>query len=215
MQRASGGRDPGRFSIFANFQFRPTCLWRAKGHLEQHARSASHRAACKAYYHRKPAAPDAKASDLSPGATGAGPLHQPLVVMPRTAPVDSDTELLKGNVPSISEWFEGWCALSEPTVSIAGIARSEQKRSNGDKNLGRLRARVRKQALAMAEVCRQENRENLRRATQITVAMDESKYRKDHTFPLRSAEQPHRREPLAPPHRMLWWPRPGGDNRRV
>ena len=51
------------------------------------------------------------------------------------------------------------------------------KRSNGNKNIGRLRAQARKQALAMAEVCRQENRENLRRATQITVAMGESKYR--------------------------------------
>ena len=30
----------------------------------------------------------------------------------------------------------------------------------------------------MAEVCRQENRENLRQATQIALAMDESKYRK-------------------------------------
>ena len=77
------------------------------------------------------------------------------------------------------------------------------KRSNGNKNIGRLCAQARKQALTMAEVCRQENRENLRQATQITVAMDESKYRKDHTFPLRSAKQPHRPEPLAPRRREL------------
>ena len=142
VQRASGGRDPRRFSIFANFQFRPKCLWRAKAHLEQHARSASHRAACEAHCHRNHAAPDAEASDLSPGAAGAGPLHQPLVVMPKPAPVDSDTALLKGNVPSISEWFEGWCVLSEPTVPISGIARSEHKRTNA--NIGCLRARARK-----------------------------------------------------------------------
>ena len=80
------------------------------------------------------------------------------------------------------------------------------KRSNGNKNIGRLRAQARKQALAMAEVRRQENRENLRRATQITVAMDESKYRKDHAFPLRSAKQPHRRELLAPRRRELCSP---------
>ena len=84
------------------------------------------------------------------------------------------------------------------------------KLSNGNKNIGRLRAQARKQALAMAEVCRQENRENLRQATQITVAMDESKYRKDHTFPLRSAKQPHRPEPLAPRRRELCPPRRTG-----
>ena len=33
---------------------------------------------------------------------------------------------------------------------------------------------------------------------------------KDHTLPLRSTKQTHRWEPLAPPHRVLWWLRPGG-----
>ena len=84
-------------------------------------------------------------------------------------------------MPSPAEWKDAWAELSE-VCSLVKIGRMTEKKagSGGEKKAGanRIRKRRRKQLLVMAEVTRRRIRKALMRATSITLALDESKYRK-------------------------------------
>ena len=104
--------------------------------------------------------------------------------LPASSTVD-DAALLRGNAPSQAEWKDAWAELSE-AVSMRKIGRmmTEKKaRTSGGGGGGvcaanRIRKRRRKQLLVMAEVTRRRIRKALSRATSISLALDESKYRK-------------------------------------
>ena len=182
--RASGRQlpDNARFSKFANFQFRPRCGFHGRSIIELHSKSESHRLACGLKRKRTgmigdvPVPPkalkcpkimcQAKASDQA---------------LPASSSTDAaDAALLKGNVPSPADWKDAWAELSEVT-SLRKIGRVTEKKAGTASGVGganRLRKRRRKQLLVMAEVTRRRIRKALSRATSITLALDESKYRK-------------------------------------
>ena len=88
--------------------------------------------------------------------------------------------LLKGNVPSPEEWRNAWSVLSE-TVSLRKGARMFEKQKKGkviSPLMNKKRKRYRKQLCVVAEVLRNRIRKVLREATSISLALDESKYRK-------------------------------------
>ena len=93
----------------------------------------------------------------------------------------AEEALFRGNVPSAAEWKRAWADLSE-TVSSRKIGRLERKRAAPGAatsiNENRERKRSRRQLCVMAEVVRRDIREQLRLATSITLAFDESRYRK-------------------------------------
>ena len=88
--------------------------------------------------------------------------------------------LLKGNVPFPEEWRNAWSVLSE-TVSLRKGARMFEKQKKGkviSPLMNKKRKRYRKQLCVVAEVLRNRIRKVLREATSISLALDESKYRK-------------------------------------
>ena len=92
--------------------------------------------------------------------------------------VAKDVVLLKGNAPSAAEWRHAWSVPSE-TMSLRKVARLYQKQTGGVVPIeNRKRKRNRLQLRVMAEVLRNRTRRVLREATSITLALDESKYRK-------------------------------------
>ena len=83
-------------------------------------------------------------------------------------------------MPSPAEWKDAWAELSE-LCSLRKIGRVTEKKAgtaSGVGGMNRIRKRRRKQLAVMAEVTRRRIREALWRATSITLALDESKYRK-------------------------------------
>jgi hypothetical protein len=85
--------------------------------------------------------------------------------------------VLKGNVPSLAEWRDAWAVLSE-TVSLRKGSRICEKQLGASGVRNKKRKRYRQQLRVMAEVLRRKVRKVLSQATSITLALDESKYRK-------------------------------------
>ena len=186
-----------RFSKFSNFAVRPTSAKTAKWLFEAHESSKSHRRACGSKEPRRrvdsepdlpdevhePLQPEPFADDLLSGASSAQ---------------TGDAELLHGNVPTAADWKDAWALLTE-RVALRREARiCSKKQSLSDRLQNRRRKRHREQLRVMAECVRQKNRKQLSQATSISLAMDESKYRKIIRFradlPTRLSTRSHWRE---------------------
>ena len=176
--------DNARFSKFANFQFRPRCGFRARAYIEAHTKSESHRQAC-GLKRKRTGMSDVRSP---PQALACPEIMCQAKASDQALPASStvaDAALLKGNVPSPAEWKDAWAELSE-AVSLRKIGRVTEKKKAGTYDGGgggvcganRIRKRRRKQLLVMAEVTRRRIRKALLQATSITLALDESKYRK-------------------------------------
>ena len=94
-----------------------------------------------------------------------------------TTQMATDRVILKGRVPTPEDWHEAWTDLTE-TLSLRKQSRMAMKRGASAIGDDGLRKRRRKMLRAQAEVIRCSLRETLRRATHISLALDESKYRK-------------------------------------
>ena len=91
------------------------------------------------------------------------------------AELADDKSLLKGRVPQVDDWVDAWAESTEK-VSFRKQARIwSKKRCARARNLRQIR---RKQLKIIAEVRRQDIREQLRRATYIGLSMDERQYLK-------------------------------------
>jgi hypothetical protein len=202
---ASGRQLPknARFSRFANFQVRPRCGFHARFIIEQHTKSESHRLACGLKRKRTgmsdvPSRPQPLAcSEIMCPAKAS---DQALPASSSTVD-DDDAALLRGNVPSPAEWKDAWAEVSE-AVSLRKIGRMTEKKAGtsgggggGVYGANRVRKRRRKQLRVMAEVLRRRIRKSLSRATSISLALDECKYRKIIRFrcdvPTRRRERSH------------------------
>ena len=109
-----------------------------------------------------------------------------------------DAKLLHGNVPTAADWKDAWALLTE-RVALRRDGRIHSKKyALSDPEQNRRRKRHRKQLRVMAECVRQKNRKQLSQATSISLAMDESKYRKIIRFradlPTRLTTRSHWRE---------------------
>ena len=170
-----------RFSRFSKFLVRPTSTGQAKFLIEQHHRARSHRIACGIT--RVPLR--ARRDSVVPCAQSDSPSSSIGKLWPAAEQSAEDDALLKGNVPSPEDWQDAWAHLSE-RMSLRQAARlfhkAFKKKQRGDPEPlaghSRRRKRYRRQLCAMAELTRRRIREALRRATSITLALDESKYRK-------------------------------------
>ena len=168
---ASGRKiDGARFSKFAKFQVRPKCRFSAKWLIEQHHESESHRVASGTKRKR-------------PFMSAAPPQPQPLAC-PNSCLVETpclqskeDAFLLKGNAPSPAEWTDAFSVLSE-NLSLRKGGRIAEKQNPTACAHNRKRKRYRQQLRVMAEYARRKIRKVLSQATSITLAFDESKYRK-------------------------------------
>ena len=175
---ASGARSSGslgvRCSKFANFQIRPKSQRLARWLLVQHRSSETHRLVSGTGA-RPPPQPLARICQPIPGiaaATGAD-MQSPLL-----SESLEDKALLKGNVPSPSEWKDAWAELSEAGASLRHEARVHEKRQSSASFANRRRKRRRCQLQIMAEVIRRNLRQAFREATRISLALDECKYQK-------------------------------------
>ena len=91
------------------------------------------------------------------------------------AELADDKSLLKGRVPQVDNWVDAWAESTEQ-VSFRKQARIWSKKECARaRNLRQIR---RKQLEIIAEVRRQDIREQLRRATDIGLSMDERRYLK-------------------------------------
>ena len=173
---SSGGRCAnGRYSKFAKFNVRPTSRFQAWGLFEQHERSKSHRVAC-GLHRTRPF--EGAAASRAGGDVARMPPDLPTEAAASGAPSCDDAALLQGNVPTAIEWRRAWATLSE-RVSLRKDGRVQDKEHSPEEaQANRIRKRLRKQLLVMAEVLRAQIRQDLRRATSISLAIDESKYRK-------------------------------------
>ena len=87
------------------------------------------------------------------------------------AELADDKSLLKGRVPQVDDWVDAWAESTEQ-VSFRKQARIWTKKG-GCARARNLRQIRRKQLKIIAEVRRQDIREQLRRATSIGLSMDE------------------------------------------
>ena len=136
----------------------------AKFLLEQHHERKSHRVA-------------SGTERKQPKTAAMPPQPQPLACLidrPIALSAEDDA-LVKGNVPSLAEWQDGWAVLSE-TVPLRKVGRIDDKRRASNPN--RKRKRLRRQLLVMAEVLRRKVRKVLQQATSISLSLDACKYRK-------------------------------------
>ena len=151
---ATGRRCEGaRFSKFAKFEIRPTTGFHARMLLEQHSRSQSHRAACRATEWRTRGAVAQPTASQPLARSTAGPTEKPR----EPSATESDSGLLRGNVPSPQQWQEAWAALSEGvSLRKAGRIRDKESRAQtaSGKQVNRVRKRQRQQLQVMAEVLR-------------------------------------------------------------
>ena len=185
------GRAKGVLSKFAKFEVRPTSSFHARFLIERHSAMFAHRmvtGTCLLPPERsrrrvdspprlhRPAQPDAQippqplACLLGESAAGAA-----------DAVPAADAALLKGNVPSPEEWENAWSLLSEDTSCIGAsriLAKQAASGATPEWSVDRQRKRLRRQLCVMAEVLRRKIRQELRLATCITLALDESRYRK-------------------------------------
>ena len=190
---ASGRKlDGARFSKFARFQVRPKSGFVARGLIEQHHRSESHRVASglsrfksvtrnQSHVITLPLQPQPLACRASSSTETLGMLSA------------EDVALLKGNVPSPAEWKDAFAVLSE-NLALRKIGRIDEKRTGASAVENRKRKRYRQQLRVMAEATRRKIRRVLFRATSITLALDECKYRKIVRFrvdlPSRKSSEP-------------------------
>ena len=177
---ATGAHIGSRCSKFAMFQVRPSSGWRARLALLQHARSASHRRAC-AFGGVQPLARPPKVRQEAPSSRGICPADDAL---------DGKVpELLRGNVPSASDWQDAWSVASELTsLRCEGRVMEKRTSATGERLLHKRRKRIRNQMQIMAEVIRQNIRSTLAKATNITLAVDEAQHRKIVRFRADSSE---------------------------
>ena len=93
-----------------------------------------------------------------------------------SADVGADKSLLKGKVPQITDWINAWAEATEH------VSFRKQVRIWGKKNGRKIhdyRRKVRRNQLkVIAETRREDVRKHLRRATCISLALDERKYKK-------------------------------------
>ena len=138
---ARSSRSPGvRCSKFANFQIRPKTKRRARFLILQHRESQTHRRVCVgarappvSMKSPQPLArktqisqqPLARICQTSQPMTSVDALQSPLLLSESS----EDAVLLKGNVPSPSDWQESWALLSE-TASLRQEARMHEKRQS-------------------------------------------------------------------------------------
>ena len=171
---ATGAQVGSRRSKFARFQVRPSSRFRAREALLQHATSVSHR---RAWGSRRaqPLARDAIVRQRSLSSLGICSLRSVGHAVDGCTP----NKLLRGNVPSASEWMDAWAVLSENT-SLRGQGRVDEKRSSatGECSQHKRRKRLRNQMQIMAEVIRCNIRSTLSKATSISLSIDEAQYRK-------------------------------------
>ena len=175
---SSGGRCAnGRYSKFAKFNVRPTSRFHAWYLFEQHERSKSHRVAC-GLHRTRPFEGGAAASRVRVDVARMPP-DLPTEAAASGAPsCDDDAALLQGNVPTAIQWRHAWATVSE-RVSLRKDGRVHDKEhSPAEAQANKIRKRLRKQLVVMAEALRAQIRQDLRRATSISLAIDESKYRK-------------------------------------
>ena len=86
-----------------------------------------------------------------------------------------DKRLLKGRLPQVDDWVDAWAESTEQ-VSFRTQARISSKK--GCVRARNLRQISRKQTKIVAEVRRQDIREQLMQATCIGLSMDERRYLK-------------------------------------
>ena len=156
-----------RRSKFSRFQVRPSSRWRAREALLQHATSAHHRRACGLR-----SQPLARQTKVQPSYR----------CLQRTADIACAPKLLRGNVPSASDWLDAWSVLSG-TPSLRSEAGVHEKRTSDSATgesleMEKRRKRMRSQMQIMAEVIRHNIRSTLAKASSISLAIDESQHKK-------------------------------------
>ena len=167
---ATGAHIGSRRSKFARFQVRPPSRCRAREALLQHATSTSHRRAC-GFRRVRPLEPCPIARQQAPSYRG--------IRIADDAVGGCAPKLLRGSVPSASEWMDAWAVCSE-TASLRCEGRVHEKRTaatGGDAHEMR-RKRTRNQMQLMAGVIRHDIRSTLAQATSISLAIDEAQHRK-------------------------------------
>ena len=149
----------------------------ARQNIAKHAASRSHRLACgvtRAKDGRRRPPP------RQPCESGSAPAAPQPLARELSAAESEDAKLLKGNVPQAGDWRRAWASFSE-RVSLRKEARVSAKEvalHSKDTMAAKRRKRRRRMLTIMAEVGRVKVREVLRRASHITLAMDDSKNRK-------------------------------------
>ena len=108
---------------------------------------------------------------VSKGSDGAVAELAASVADEAIAELADDKNLLKGRVPQVDDWVDAWAESTEQ-VSFRKQARIWTKKG-GCARARNLRQIRRKQLKIIAEVRRQDIREQLRRATSIGLSMDE------------------------------------------
>ena len=91
----------------------------------------------------------------------------------------SDKYLLKGKAPQCQDWLDAWAESTEQVAFHKQARIIDKKKRHRYNNLRRIR---RKQVQIMAEVRRVDVRDLLRRASFISLSMDERKYKKTVRF---------------------------------
>ena len=169
---AHGARRGSRWSKFAKFDVRPKDGVAARKVIQVHADRMSHRLAC-GLRRRSPARKEPVPQPL------ACPAAFPAEQAADSAEAIADLALLKGSAPSPAEWVDAWATLSD-RVSLRSAARvfGKQHPDSVGFNNNRSRKRQRRQLQMMAEVVRVRIRKMLAQASSISIALDESKYRK-------------------------------------
>ena len=167
---ATGAHTGSRRSKFARFMVRPSSRWRAREAVLQHATSVSHRRAL-GRRSVQPLARDPRARQQAPSSRGTCPKDQ--------ATEGCTLKLLRGNVPSASDWMDAWAEVTENS-SLRSQGRVHEKRTAApdERSQHRRRKRLRNQMQIMAEVIRRNIRSTLSKATNISLAVDEAQHRK-------------------------------------
>ena len=89
------------------------------------------------------------------------------------AELADDKSLLKGRVPQVDDWVDAWAESTEQVYFRKQARIWSKKGCARARNLRQIR---RKQLNIIAEVRRQDIREQLKRATHICLSMDERRY---------------------------------------
>ncbi len=198
--RAKAGRrgNDDRNSTFANYNFvGDTHQFLLATRLRQHAVHAGHKIAVAASRSAAKGLPprlvaEAKkvggkrlkvSSASADGESQGGEVAEPVlvdnageVIARARSSVLAEASLLKGRVPQISDWLDCW-AESTDVLAFRKQIRIWGKK-NRNRSAGNWRQTRRKMVGIMAAVRREEIREQLRKATFISIAMDERQYQK-------------------------------------
>ena len=91
----------------------------------------------------------------------------------------AEINLLRGNVPSPSEWKDAWASTTERDSLRKDARVLGKKAASGDeRNENKHRKQMRQQLFVMVEELRRRIRDAFRQATSISLALDESRYGK-------------------------------------